>query len=210
MHGRNLLKDLKQEDLGELAAMTPSLFNTRTWTGPTGDRALGAIWQWQGFDGLPRVVNREEMDKAIAGGALSLWRGVGGDDVNGISPQAVAEQYRSGRARPGFGGYGNGTYFAPDRAKDQVAEWYGEAVIHAALAPDARVASWHDLWDLHRVDPEGLGDEKEWPPYLRVTADMGRLASLLGYDAIFYKQGDAIGEVVVLNRTALLVEEAAR
>lgn len=208
--GRDLFGELTEEDFDGLAAMSPSLFDVQTWTGPVGDRALGAIWRWQGFDGLPQVVSREEIDKAIAGGAMSLWRGVGGDDASGVSPQAVAEQYRSGRARPGFGGYGNGTYFAPDRAKDEVSKWYGEAVIHAALLPDARTISWRELWDLYRVDPRELGEERDWPSRPRVTADMGRMASLLGYDAILYMQGDLVGEVVVLNRTALLIEEAAR
>jgi hypothetical protein len=62
-----------------------------------------------------------------------------------------------------------------------------------ALRPDARVVDFMDL--LLEDPPDDLAE--------MIDDDTGKLATALGYDA--FRTGDV---VIVLNRTALIVQEA--
>jgi hypothetical protein len=220
VEGRDLLGELTEADWEALAGATPSLYAVASGTaGPEGDRALGQIWGRQGFGGPPRVVDEATLQRAIDSGAMSLWRAVNEVDLGLTTYQTaeqVAEHYRTGVARPGLGGAGNGTYFAPDRARDNMG-YYGDAVIHAALSPTARTISLADLRDLMEADgitSEVLfGDDSQWTPRERVLADAGRYAALRGYDAILHwwsaRDKEQPHEIIVLNRTALMIAEAA-
>lgn len=218
VEGRDLLGELTEADWEDLAGRAPSLYEVASGTAPEGDRALGAIWQRQGFDGPPRVVSTQEMEQAVGTGWMSLWRAVNEVDLGLTtyrSAEQIAELYRTGTARPGLGGAGNGTYFAPDRAKDNM-QYYGEAVIHAALSPDARTIGLSELQDLMAAD--GItsdllyGDDSTWTPRERVLADAGRYAALRGYDAVLHwwsaRDKEQPHEIIVLNRTAVIVEAA--
>lgn len=226
VEGRDLLGELTEADWEALADRSPSLYAVASGTAPNGDEALADLWTRQGFDGLPRVVDGETMQRAIDSGWFSLWRAVGStdDEYTGVHTDAevYAEQYRSGPPRPSLGAWGNGAYFAPDRAKDNLLSWYAQgdgALIHAALSPEARVANWDELRE--EMAAEGIthellyGDDSSWTPRERVLADVGRFAAARGYDAIMYWQspvyrerGEPPAEIVVLNRTAVIVEAA--
>jgi len=223
VEGRDLLGELTDADWGAMRHLAPGVFDFEASKDPAGDRALGQIWARQGFDGLPRVVDEATLQGAIDSGWMSIWRAVGGHTEVQMSASEVAEQYRSGPPRPGFGGYGNGTYFAPDTARDGLVGYYasgGEAwqgsegaLIHAALSPSARTITWDELMPLMRQHGLHIADlpedEREWTTRQWVLQDPGRFAAALGYDAILYTQGPTVGEIVVLNRTALMIAEAA-
>ena len=220
VEGRDLLGELADADWEALAEVTPSLYAVASGqAGPEGDRALGQIWGRQGFDGSPRVVDEATLQQAIDSGWMSLWRAVNEVDL-GLSTyqtaEQVAEHLRTGVVRPGLGGAGNGTYFAPDRAKGNMRH-YGEAILHAALSPDARTVGLSEIQDLMAAD--GIthellyGDEAQWTPRERVLADAGRYAAARGYDAILHwwsaRDKEQPHEIIVLNRTALMIAEAA-
>ena len=183
------------------------------WGQPEGDSALNGILDAQGFNGVPQVVGPDGMRAAIDSGWEPLWRGVGG--APGLSPEEVAEQYRSGPMRAGFGTHGNGVYFASDLNR-AVVESYGSATIRAALSPQARVVDSQDLRE--EMERSGLG----WGSLRRgggspkqvVLADAGRYAATRGYDAIVHRMQDLRtgrwepAEIIVLNRTATIVERA--
>lgn len=73
-------------------------------------------------------------------------------------------------------------------------------ILRIALRPDARTIAWEDLdatWE--RL----VGKVPDESPRYQVLADEGRLAAALGYDAIVLRRG----HVIVLNRTAVAVQE---
>lgn len=160
-----------------------------------GDRTLAAIWKKQGFDGKPSLVSSAQLDEEIAGGAKEIFRGLSGSEA-----ETYAAQFKTGEAFPGLGNYGNGHYFAPSR---KVGEQYASsgnkpgALIRSALRADAKVITYDDLQKEMRT-LFSLG-----PDAIKVF-DPGRLASALGFDAIYVPSTDFY---VVLNRTALLVED---
>ncbi len=77
-----------------------------------------------------------------------------------------------------------------------------------ALRPDARTITWNELDALitKHLDNEG------YPITDDPLADEGRMAAAMGYDAIVVRgtgaNSDKIQMMVVLNRTAVAVQEA--
>lgn len=188
----------------------------------TGDPVLGDIYAAQGFNGSPEVVSREEMDRRVAAGAPQMWRGISShldDDGTRRTGATLAEQYRSGPHFPGLGMFGNGTYASVDR--DQTLgylEYQGgydysnrtmPGQLRLSLRPEARVVDFDDLMEMMQAD--GLvRDQRE------LWGDPGRYAAARGYDAIAaqprnenYRDG-RIMYYVLLNRTAVVVQEAAQ
>lgn len=172
------------------------------------DKVLGRIWATQGFDGPPRVGTQREMDAAVADGWTEMYRRVEG--------AGYAEQFRSGDAWPGLGGYGNGTYAVPAWGRTHVAG-YGGDELRIALRPDAKIA---DMWDLDRewrdqyggmVDPYSVQDGNH---ERAAMGDLGRWAAARGYDAMFVPDRDNPDHIplewVIFNRTAVMVQEADR
>lgn len=223
VEGRDLLGELTEADFEALAPIAHSPLDVANQP-LHGDRALAEIWQRQGFDGLPRVVTSGQMQEATDAGWLSLWRAVGTNEETGDTGPEIAEMFRSGWVRPGMGAYGNGTYFAADRAKDHLVDYYaftgGGALVHAALSPTARVVYYDHL--VEEMAAAGIthevlyGDHTKWTPREQVLVDAGRFAALRGYDAILYwpsaayRERDKLdpAEIVILNRTAVIVEAA--
>ncbi len=217
VRGRDLRGEVDYERLWAAHPQDPTTFQGE-------DHALKPILNAQGFDGLPQVASREEVDQAVAAGWTPLWRGVGVGNQEG---DKYAEQFRTGDLWVGLGAYGNGTYAMPDWRKTD-ANGYGSTVIRMVLHPDAKVISREEL---HRLmDEDGIhnrvrvykGTEAgEDAPRFRVMADEGRYAALRGYDAIMVSYLDdlvpephhrnhpgMVPEWVILNRTALMVQES--
>jgi hypothetical protein len=133
----------------------------------------------------------------------------------------MAEQYRSGDYWPGMGIFGSGTYTAVEH--DTVLGYLdgpldnNPGLLRIAINPNARVVDFDELvtryesekWKRH---PEGY----QGTPYERLWADMGRYAAGLGYDAVAAQPRNAdyrdgrIMYYVILNRTAVAVQEASR
>lgn len=193
---RTSLSEWDTADVKRLADMTTSLDR---------DERLGEIWRLQGFDGLPTVVSRAELD-ALPDDHVRLYRGV--------STAAFAEQFRTGDAFPGLGVSGNGTYTAVlEGTADSYAglrsgqnDGDGGAVLRMALSPQARVVVAEELTEMFN-DVDGF-PELDDPDVGFAFADMGAFAAALGYDAILVGADRVDQFYIVQNRTALIVEEA--
>lgn len=178
--------------------------------GPS-DQALGDIWRQTGYDGAPRVVDRAEMNSAVAGGWVELFRGVGRTDEEG---DLYADQFRYGEPWPGLGGAGNGTYAMPAWRK-QAAGGYGAGVMRMALRPDARIAELDDIVaEMRQQGYTDFGVGRSESARRQVLSDVGRYGSAAGYDAVAIRQlqpdmtrSGKVIEWVILNRTALLVQD---
>lgn len=210
--------------------------------GPLGDPrdgVLAMVGREQGFDGLPISASADQLDAEIDRGGVEIWRGVKDfagattyDSLNrpgSLPPKKATEidrMFRGGDYQPGTGIYGNGFYFS---ASERVGKHYAGkkgVTTRAVLRSDARVI---DLEEAQRKVQELYNDESlDFGLRMSVLGDPGRVAALLGYDAIRvpegkqdgapYKKGEPAGkngvgkrfsaaaQYVILNRTALLVE----
>jgi hypothetical protein len=196
------------------------------------DKWLAYVGAKQGFDGLPTTVNSREADAELTRGGVELWRGVVGFKGNRVlgaaSAAEIDDRFRAGAYEPGTGIYGNGFYFSVAR---RVGEHYAGKkgrLTRAVLRPGARVI---DLPDLLEMIERTLGDDSlHLELRFGAARDPGRFATMMGYDAIRvpagnqdgapYVKGEPSGtngvnkkkfsahvQYVILNRTALLVEE---
>ncbi len=169
------------------------------------DTQLASIAAKQGFDGKPKVVSRSEMDR-LTQDQEPLYRGVHSHD--GISAADIHEQTRTGPAWFGNGIFGNGYYFAVDEEKTRhYSDGTPGSMMRAVLDPGASVISFDDLKALLRDYDRRMEDnDPRWP----VFNDPGRFAAALGYDAVRVpmSRGEGGDQVLVLNRTALIIEEA--
>jgi hypothetical protein len=196
------------------------------------DKVLAFVGKQQGFDGIPTIVNRRELDNEVKRGGVEIWRGVtpwdGNSDLPSRTAGAIDEEFRTGGYHPGTGIYGNGYYFSTAR---RVGEHYAQrgVLTRAVIRAGARVIEYAELERL--VNAMFHDDTLDIAFRNSVIADPGRAAALLGYDAILvtgkqdgakYVKGEpsaknssghrfsAHPQYVILNRTALLVEEASR
>lgn len=170
-----------------------------------GDSRLGNIWREQGFDGPPKAVSDEELDKEIEGGAIELFRGLHG-------PKALeyAEQFIGGDEHfPGLGVYGNGTYTTPSSNFASRYASRGGVLLRMALPKDARIIDAPELFNLSQQAKNDLQGNPGVDPRVRdAMSDPGRLASMLGYDAI--RVPTTPTEYIILNRTAVSVSTRVR
>ncbi|MET8878544.1 hypothetical protein ABZW16_42215, partial [Nocardia sp. NPDC004604] len=218
VRGRDLLRELDYRTLTTLDS---------TDAATAGDGILGGIYRQQGFDGLPTMVGLGVIDAIVAGGGREFFRGV-------TEPGYVA-QFRTGRYFPGrsvFGvDTGNGTYVT---TSGKVALHYAEerpnGVIRMALRPDARkgdlativreqqhvlnlrMEERANLFGIERPTYEVIARIDALNDQIEVLGDVGRFASATGdYDA-YRTDAGYLGEDdeywVILNRTALVVEDA--
>lgn len=183
------------------------------------DRGLISMAQQNGYAGLPRHVAKEA--DLPTPGKLKV-RGPDGpyeiDNVKiyrGVSQAEHAADYKSGEYYAGEGIHGSGNYFSTDEkwvkqnyvdargSKDA-----GDRAIVAALDEGSNLvdARWLDR-QIHRGD---LGDQLRsgWKGSAEALEefmeDPGRVATSLGYDAMYVDRGDE-AFVVVLNRAATTV-----
>jgi hypothetical protein len=120
-------------------AALPTEYNLAT----NHDDALREILRTQGFDAKPDVVSKADFDAAVKRGEVrETWRGLTTSPFSDLTPEQMAEAYRSGDLRPGTGINGNGTYVAVRRADGQ---YYGSTLLRIGLRRDARVISANDL-----------------------------------------------------------------
>lgn len=182
------------------------------------DMTLHSVAEIQGYNGLPiRVATKAEGDDLVAQGWTKVYRGV--------REEAQAEQFIGGEIFHGTGISGNGTY-ATSRAES--ARMYASFrndegyVIEMFLPPDAKVITSDEMTKLTKSVADKLngelGNSTEFFEIMDVISDPGRLASMLGYDAIQVvmpaSQVEVTGQYfVVLNRSkvaARVIRDAER
>jgi hypothetical protein len=185
----------------------------------------------QGFDGLPHIVSRRELDGYVAAGEVELFRGV--------REVRHADQLRHGELFVGRGALGGGIYAAggPD-AKD-VARVYAEggpgAILRMTVKAGARIAEARVLagraeqeWRrrLSRlsarevraireafdrsgragmIEAAALYNERRLA-LEALYGNLGRYAAYQGYDAILLEE---VQTWLILNRTALRIQTEA-
>ena len=181
-----------------------------------GDIMLHTLAARQGFTGLPTLVTKQQFNRYDGWGDVTMHRGV--TKLGATESATFANQFRRGDYYAGRGVSGNGTYVAYgyDAATD--AKAYGGldgTVMKMKVDPKAKVVSHNDLLDIQSRELKALDELMEAVPNdegkLRVLLqqeelimDEGRLAVVLGYDAIDV----AVSEyMVILNRTILIMED---
>lgn len=197
------------------------------FAGKVADERLATIHEAQGFDRTPTVVSKADMDALLAtGDYIEIWRGVKG--IPGKSATDIAEEFRSGPSYGGFGVFGNGYYFAGDKAiaNDYAGGgWRGGgvgsgAVIRALIPKSASIITYDKLDQEQRGHFDSRLDRQRFSSKGgRTLHDEGRYASSKGHDSIEvsvrkYKSGGGSGHLatkpvhVVQNRSILIVQEA--
>jgi hypothetical protein len=122
------------------------------------------------------------------------------------------EELTSSRYRVGLGLFAVGIalWILLEDDDAAVLQAYGQQQVTAQLAADARVIDLEELRALQAdalaaLDAEPRSAERE--RWRRVISDLGRFALLLGYDAIRVEHADGRVEIIVVDRSALIVEE---
>lgn len=192
---------------------------------------LKAMLREQGFDGLPHVVARQQLDRYAASGEAEMFRGV--------TDARFAEQVRSGDFFVGRGGLADGMYAAARPHGLAVAREFaggaGGVVLRMTLRSGARIIESRDLearageelerhvWALRAEQAAAIraaargGDqaalERIASGYDHRLASarllynhLGLYAAYLGYDAIHIAELPAPESYVILNRTAVRVQ----
>lgn len=197
-----------------------------------GNGFLHAIQEMRGYNDKPERVglaafNAKEKAgefKTMANGNTRMARSVGG-------PQAsqYAKQLRDGNHYPGFGMFGNGTYFDSKSSGSNVAAGpgahYGTAVNVGALKKDAKLIKFAEIVKLHEAafprsdggayhtvpttyKKAGRGGKSYTNTHGRNEQWRGLHAAMLGYDAI-YQDGSlnhyGRGYLAVLNRSKMVM-----
>ena len=223
VRGRDVRDELDWDRLYDLLPKETGAFNSGS---KDGDAVLGAIYEAQGFHGKPQVVDR------LPSGVTTYYRGVRdvgyGPDGQPIteSPEGwdhsyppprwdqvpktareMQDELRHGsRHYPGTGMYGNGTYAGTSlpAAKGYATMGNGSLSVGGVAAfqlrSDARIAQVDDIEQLILSD-KSTG-ERAW-----ILEDAGRMAAALGYDAVMVDPEE--GVIVVLNRTAMIIQKRA-
>lgn len=187
------------------------------------DRLLAEIVKQRGFDAKPTLVD------AIPVGSTRMGRAV--------TDRKFAEQFLTGDYFAGKGQFGNGTYFLQTNDAsnlEKTLSLYGDHQVSAALKPGARTVTRTQLETemktlvaeaeqnekdvygkavdyIQRGDMDGFQRDLERAQRrTQLLRDPGRVAALLGYDAIFVTPEQSDTEVVVLNRGAVQAERNVR
>ena len=160
------------------------------------DDILAELSKDLGYDRLPQLCSKQELD-AYRKTEVELFRGVESADY--------VEQYKSGKLFVGRGMRGNGTYTAYGRKGRSVAKEYaglaGDAgLLRMTLKPTAKIVSFSTVKDVAKKLKSVDLSESE----MYILNDYGRLAALMGYDAICYSSTEYM---IVLNRGMVRVQE---
>lgn len=183
----------------------------------TGDSTLHHVQETRGFNKKPTVVNKSDFDNLMSkGGHIELLRGIASIPPSSshgrstLTPEEMAEQFRTGDHFPGHGMYGVGTYADATKGHANVAtSTYsgGGTVIRMALPKTAKIVKFSELKRKTPSHPKNytVPIGKSRTDYWR-----GIHAALAGYDAI---EVDATyngnSYYVILNRGILTVQDKA-
>ena len=157
------------------------------------DILMKVLFEGTGRDGLPQQISQEEFDAMAEQGALTMFRGIKGAQY--------MEQFKTGPLYYDKGAYGNGSYFAMDK---KVAIDYAAGnkanVTEMILDPNAKIITYEALAEVQQQLLEMLQTEKVSRQYVDAMAEQGRLATVLGFDAIYVPGKEYL---VVLDRSKL-------
>lgn len=192
------------------------------FAGKVADDRLAAIGEMQGFDDVPTVRTRTEIDALLAtGDYIEAWRGVRGSYRKNAAD--INEEMRTGPAYYGRGVFGNGYYLATQRS---VAKQYSDgtknSVVRMLIPKEAAIKLHADMVrEAHansssrsKAKGSGYEDGTLW--------DEGRYAAAKGVDGIEIRHTSGGGQGLSarhvaqpgkpaynwLNRSVLIMQEA--
>ncbi len=164
-----------------------------------------AVNEYTKYNGLPLSVS--EIDFSLLAVSHSpIYRGLSSSAIK--SAADMAEDFKNDSVYFGKRSYGSGFYFNPDIA---VAKSYSKndgMIISAILADDAKYITFREI---NKIAMDIVNSKKYYGSKLlniisNNSIDVGRLASLLGYDAIIMDGFNGQHHIIVLNRTKLVVK----
>ena len=175
-----------------------------------GDPVAREIARQRGVDGLPQTVQ----GLAEVAAFVFTWTLARRQRQSAILLRFTdhLDQFMRGVYRAGLGVFAVGIAFwilGEDDDESDLAV-FGAQRLEARLDPAARVIDLVELQRLQaaaleRLDQEPATAERE--RWRRVISDLGRFALLLGYAAIRVVHADGRVELIVVDRSAVIVEE---
>lgn len=179
------------------------------------DDLLAAMWRQNGFDGKPQLLTDDLFEAAVEASPQGrLYRGFGytNSDVS-LTPAQMIAQWRDGvPPYAGQGFAGNGTYSARDWstaarfAENRNRPSLKGEVIDMTIDPQARGITMDALRELQE---EALRSRSRGALQRIVESDPGRFATSRGYDYIVNDGRWDWDEVIILNRSAVIMRESA-
>lgn len=194
---------MSREEIAALLEDTSVRARQRINNTSQGDCFLRGLIHAQGFDGLPHIVTKQEMNEYVAAGERELFRGLDSYGMRGKTGEELAEQFRSGDLYTGLGLSGNGTYVAYGADKYDAEGYMGAdlegAILRMTLKFEAKVISIQELKSIQEKDAIVQTHSE--------LGELGRYATFKGYDVIDVGASrNAPKYMVILNRTAVRVQ----
>ncbi len=213
---KNGLVDVDFKKFDRLIEDTKSLRDKMRTENIPADLVLGHIASKRGFDGKPTLANSKDVDAMIKDGGIELYRGV--SEYRGKSSSDLVDQFKNGECFYGMGIYGNGIYTMsslknsdPKKSAINYSSGSDEGVMRMVLPKDANVIDSGKLDEIGfdveaQIEKHAMGKspKEESDIYSSQITEPGRLAAMLGYDAIHVKRN---GMFIILNRSKVRVEE---
>lgn len=161
-----------------------------------------------GYDGLPKVISKDEFAKESIGKTV-LYRGIHGNAEK--TAAEIANEFRRGALWTGNTGgaiYGNGVYFTATEDIAKRAEYAGIAgtIIEMVLTDDAKIVDYCEIANEY-IEIQKMRMKNSSETYFQIIADVGQYAAIKGYDAIAANGFQGHDYVVLLNRTKAIVKE---
>jgi len=181
-------------------------------------KVFSAVADIQGYNGLPLLLEKVQLDEEVSHGATEMNRGI--SSLAGIPVEVFVREFVQGMMYPGAQiAVGHGIYFAQptletgqtdksfgasfsEMAKHHAAQGEGGgAIIRAALRVDAKVITREDIRDYfreHKNRAERAG-----------ISDLGTFCAAAGYDAIVVEDLHHWTKEIswnVVNRSALMTQ----
>ena len=181
------------------------------------------LFETQGFNGKPRVVNAEEFAKYKKQGGIEVFRGVSGGSKEEVE-EYINQLYFGEKPFIGKGMFGDGTYFGNKR---NIAEEFAKetatgeartagAIVEGILDPQAKVIDFADLrkemqaWWMTTPNYSNTFPEDFYGGYSSFAAARGYDAIRIVAPKVSWKpDAEPVNATytVVLNRTALILKE---
>lgn len=172
-----------------------------------GDPITAFINSELGYDGFPEVLPAPEFEKLAKDKAV-LYRGL--KSKGELSAGEMIDAFKYGDFFAGRGIYGYGTYTTMTKETALNSYSDGGKLLEMILTDDAKIANFEELYSEYDNEfgiTKILYDKREiWQ---HIVEDVGKYASLKGYDAIncngFF--GSEHDYVLILNRSKVIVKE---
>lgn len=197
------LDQMSREEIATLLEDVSNRARRRIGDTSQGDWFLRELARTQGFDGLPHVITKQEMNMYVASGERELFRGLDSYGMKGKTGEDLAQKFRSGELYIGRGLSGHGIYAAYGKDKFDAEGYMGVglegAMLRLTLKSNATTISIDKLEEMQSTDKIVNSHTP--------LRNLGFYATFKGYDAIdIGASQDRPTYMIILNRTAVRVQ----